>query len=149
MTRWGEFDCLMSHLTIFQSYMWRHIDVQADKRRSWTYARAPNAIDISLGSLTCPSKHRHGILPFYGYSEKPPHFSRLLRHAWGYGGHILDWTPGGAAMTTQHTPLEVIKATTRATNFDLYLTWVNETYPMFYDVAGDMTIARVHKGYGS
>ena len=32
--------------------------------------------------------------PFYGYSEKPPHFSRLLRHAWGYGGHILDLTPG-------------------------------------------------------
>ena len=31
---------------------------------------------------------------FYGYSEKPPHFSRLLRHAWGYGGHILDLTLG-------------------------------------------------------
>ena len=31
--------------------------------------------------------------PFYGYSEKPPHFSRLSRHAWGYGGHILDLTP--------------------------------------------------------
>ena len=22
-----------------------------------------------------------------------PHFSRLLRHAWGYGGHILDLSP--------------------------------------------------------
>ena len=33
--------------------------------------------------------------PFYGYSEKPPHFSRLLRHAWGYGGHILDLNPPG------------------------------------------------------
>ena len=31
--------------------------------------------------------------PFYGYSEKPPHLRRLLRHAWGYGGHILDFTP--------------------------------------------------------
>ena len=32
--------------------MWRHIDVQADRRRSsWTYGRAPNAIDISRGSL--------------------------------------------------------------------------------------------------
>ena len=31
--------------------------------------------------------------PFYGYSEKPPHYSRLLRHAWGYGGHILDVNP--------------------------------------------------------
>ena len=39
--------CLTSQLTIFQSYMWRHIDVQADWRRSWTYGRAPNAIDIS------------------------------------------------------------------------------------------------------
>ena len=39
--------CLTSQLTIFQSYMWRHIDVQADWRRSWTYGRAPDAIDIS------------------------------------------------------------------------------------------------------
>ena len=39
--------CLTSQLTIFQSYMWRHIDVQADWRRNWTYGRAPNAIDIS------------------------------------------------------------------------------------------------------
>ena len=29
------------------SYMWRHIDVQADWRRSWTYGRASNSIDIS------------------------------------------------------------------------------------------------------
>ena len=27
--------------------------------------------------------------PFYGYSEKPPYFSRLFRRAWGQGGHIL------------------------------------------------------------
>ena len=40
--------------------MWRHIDVQAECRRSLTYGRAPNAIDISKGVLTCPSKHRHG-----------------------------------------------------------------------------------------
>ena len=32
--------------------------------------------------------------PFNGYSEKPPHFSRLLRHAWRYEGHILDLNPG-------------------------------------------------------
>ena len=32
--------------------------------------------------------------PFYGYSEKPPHVSRLLRHAWEYGRHILELTPG-------------------------------------------------------
>ena len=35
------------------------IDVQADQRR-WTYGRDPNVLDISKGSLTCPSKHRHG-----------------------------------------------------------------------------------------
>ena len=34
-------------------------------------------------------------LPFYGYSEKPPDFSRLLRHALEYGGHILDLNPPG------------------------------------------------------
>ena len=39
--------CLTSQLTIFQSYMWRHIDVQAVWRRSLTYGLAPNAIDIS------------------------------------------------------------------------------------------------------
>ena len=33
--------------------------------------------------------------PFYGFSEKPPHFSRLLRHARGCGGHILDLNPPG------------------------------------------------------
>ena len=43
----GWIGCLTSQLTIFHSYMWRHIDVQADWRRSWTYGRAPNAIDIS------------------------------------------------------------------------------------------------------
>ena len=43
----SEIGCLMSHATIFQLYMWRHIDVQAYWRRSWTYGRAPNAIDIS------------------------------------------------------------------------------------------------------
>ena len=40
--------------------------------------------------------------PFYGYSDEPPHFSRLLRHAWGYGGHILDltpWSPRGIGRT--------------------------------------------------
>ena len=40
--------------------MWWHIDVQADWRRSWTYGRSPNAIDISQGSLTCPSEQRQG-----------------------------------------------------------------------------------------
>ena len=42
-----EIGCLTSHATIFQLYMWRYIDVLADWKRSWTYCRAPNAIDIS------------------------------------------------------------------------------------------------------
>ena len=31
--------------------------------------------------------------PFYGYSEKTPHFSRLLRCAWGYGWPFLILNP--------------------------------------------------------
>ena len=41
-----EIGCLTSTSTIFQLNMWRHIDVQVNWR-SWTYGRAPNAIDIS------------------------------------------------------------------------------------------------------
>ena len=33
--------------------------------------------------------------PFYGYSKKPPNFSRLLWCAWGYRGPILVWIPQG------------------------------------------------------
>ena len=33
--------------------------------------------------------------PFYGYSDKPPHFNRLLRRALGYGGPILILNPRG------------------------------------------------------
>ena len=87
--------CLTSQLTIFQSYMWRHIAVQADRRRSWTYGRAPNAIDISQGSLTCPSKHRHGTNLFIRWFRHTAPFSRLLRSRWGYGGaHSLLHPPG-------------------------------------------------------
>ena len=34
--------------------MWRHIDVQVNWRRSSTYGRAPNAIDISLVFFNVP-----------------------------------------------------------------------------------------------
>ena len=33
--------------------------------------------------------------PYYGYSEKLPHLSRLLQCAWGYGGSILFLNPQG------------------------------------------------------
>ena len=48
-------------------------DVQADWRRSCTYGRATNAIDISLGSLTCPSYTDTGPPFLYGYSDTPSH----------------------------------------------------------------------------
>ena len=54
-------------------------DVQADWR-SCTYGRASNAIDISQGSLTCPSYTDTGPPFLYGDSDTPPQISRLLRH---------------------------------------------------------------------
>ena len=47
-------------------------DVQADGR-SCTYGRAPNVIDISQGSLTCPSYTDTGPPFLYGDSDTPPH----------------------------------------------------------------------------
>ena len=85
--------CLTSQLTIFQSYMWRHIDVQADWRRSLTYGRAPNAIDISQGSLTCPSQHRHGSTLFIRWFRHTPHLVAFYDHAGDTEVHILDLTP--------------------------------------------------------
>ena len=52
------------------SYICDGTDVQADWRS--TYGRAPNAIDISQGSLTCPSYTDTGPTFLYGYTEKPP-----------------------------------------------------------------------------
>ena len=68
--------CLTSQLTICQSNMWLHIDVQAGWR-SWTYGRAPNAIDISHASFTCPSKHRHGANLFIRWFRHTTPISRL------------------------------------------------------------------------
>ena len=87
--------CLTSQLTIFQSYMWRHIDVQADWRRSWTYGRAPNAIYRHfVGFFNVPVLAPTRDHPFYTVIWHTAPFSRLLRSRWGYGGHILDLTPG-------------------------------------------------------
>ena len=41
----------------------------------------PPAIDISQGSLTCPSYNRHGTQPFHTVIPTHRPFSRLLRHA--------------------------------------------------------------------
>ena len=60
--------------------------------------RLKKKLDLRSGS----QRHRHVVgffnvpiqapthdQPFYGYSKKPPHFSRLLQRQWEYGGHIL------------------------------------------------------------
>ena len=50
-----------------------------------------SGMSVFMSALTCPSKHWHGASshPFNGYSEKPLHFSRLVRRALGYGRPIL------------------------------------------------------------
>ena len=73
----SEIGCLTSHATIFQLYMWRHIDVQADWRNNWTYGRAPCAKDISYhGSL---SKHRYGP-PFLAHLSRRLEWAIVIAH---------------------------------------------------------------------
>ena len=75
----------------FNSTQFSHIcddtDVQADWRRSCTYGRAPNAIDISQGSLTCPSYTDTGGVFIRWFRHTAP-FSCLLRYA-GYTEDVL------------------------------------------------------------
>ena len=75
--------CLTSQLTIFQSYMKQKLDLRSGS----------HAIDISQGSLTCPSKHQHGTTLFIRWFRHTAPFSRHLRSRWGYGGYVLDLTP--------------------------------------------------------
>ena len=76
-------------------------DVQADWR-SCTHGRAPNAIDISQGSLTCPSYTDKGPPFVYDDSDTPPHLVPFTTR-WGYGGRILEspassWGDSGVKM---------------------------------------------------
>ena len=88
----SETGCLTLHATIFQLYMWGHMDVQVDWRRSsWTYG----GLQTFWGFFNLPIQTLTRGQPFYCYSEKMPHFSHLLRHAWGYGGPILILNPNG------------------------------------------------------
>ena len=51
-----------------------------------------------VGFFNVPVQEPTRTHSFYGYSVKPPHFSRLFRCAWGYGGYILifnPWVPTG------------------------------------------------------
>ena len=55
---------------------------------------APPPSRIKWSSPNVPVRAPTRGQPFYGYSEKPPQFSRLLRHTRGYGRHILALTIG-------------------------------------------------------
>ena len=94
--------------------MWRHIDVQADWGRSWTYSRAPNAID--LGFFNMPVQAPTWGQPFYGYSEKPPHFSHLLPRALGHGRPILVFNPQGTGKVHK-------KEGSKNTGFPRFIHW--------------------------
>ena len=59
-----EFIGVLCHMQRYFSNICDGTDVQADWTRSCTYGRAPNAIEISQGSLTFPSYTDSG-LPFY------------------------------------------------------------------------------------
>ena len=85
--------CLTTLSTIFQLNMWRHIYVDC-------------RLTEEVGPTVGLQRHRHLVgffnLPvqaptrgqrLYSYSEKPPHFSRLLQWALGYGGPIFILNP--------------------------------------------------------
>ena len=60
--------------TIFQLYMWRHIDVQADWR-NWTLVGLLTPEAFRRVFVTCPSKYRHhghGTILFTVISRKRP-----------------------------------------------------------------------------
>ena len=67
-----EFIGVLRHMERYFSYICDGTDVQVDWRRSFTYGRAPNAIDISPGSLTCPSYTDTGPTFLYSDSDTPP-----------------------------------------------------------------------------
>ena len=86
--------CFTSLATIV-SHICDDTDVQAGWRRSCTYGRAPNAIDISQGSLTCPSYTDTGP-PFLYCSDTPPNlvaFYEKLGIRRTYKIYILDLNP--------------------------------------------------------
>ena len=75
-------------LFLFQLYSWWLINVQAD----WIPTVGLPRNRHFLGFSNVPVQTPTGDSPFYSYSEKPLHFSRLLRHAFGYGEPYLNRT---------------------------------------------------------
>ena len=89
----SEIRCLTSHAT-FQLYMLRHSYICADGLKKFDLRSGSKRNIHFVGFFNVPVQAPTRGQPFYGYSEKPFHFSRLLRHALGQGGHILHLTPG-------------------------------------------------------
>ena len=83
---------VLHHLKRYFSYICDGTDVQADWRRSCTQSGAQRHRHF-VGFFDVPVQAPTRGQPFNGYSEKPPHFSRLLRRAWGYEGYILILNP--------------------------------------------------------
>ena len=87
---------VLRHMQRYFSHICDGTDVQADWRRSrhrrknCTYGRAPNAIDILQGSLTCSYYTDTGPPFLYGDSV----LSRLLRHAGDTEDVFSTLTPG-------------------------------------------------------
>ena len=68
-----EFDFIgvLRHMQRDFSHIRDGTDVQADCRRNCNYGRAPNAIDISQGSVMCQSYTDTGPTFLYGDSDTP------------------------------------------------------------------------------
>ena len=79
----SEIGCLTSHGMIFQLYMCRPIEKEVEPMIG---LQSPLLFRSVLWRVR-PSTDQGPT--FYGYSEKAPHFSRILRRAWGYGGPIV------------------------------------------------------------
>ena len=87
-----EFIGISRHMQRYFSHICDGTDVQADWRRRCTYGRAPNAIDISQGSLTCPAYTDTGP-PFYTVIPTHRPIKSPFAARWGYEGRILDLNP--------------------------------------------------------
>ena len=77
----SEIGCLMLHATIFQSYMWRHIDVQADWGKCLTYGRRGSERHRHfVGFFNVPVQVPTRATLFIRLFREIAPFCRLLRH---------------------------------------------------------------------
>ena len=99
--------CPTSYATIFQLYMWRHTDVQMDWR-SWAYSRLPHHRHY-VGFFNVPVQAPTRGQLFYVYSEKSPHFNRILQRAahGDTGGPILLLNPQGPHRVYKYWDIKV------------------------------------------